>query len=143
MRGSARRAPEPVTALLRIATPVTLALAQAVAAQGQIGIEALPGHRVEPPPALLGVWGTAAQCTAGEPRSPYRIGRDWIEQGGIYCLVAWQANYPRAGGAETHVFAQCGEDTLREYRMILLLNGETLRIRWSDTFTTPMLSRCP
>ena len=126
----------------RVATPIALALVEAVAAQGQIGIEALPGDRIEPPPALLDVWGTAAQCAAGEAASPLRIESDWIEQGGIYCYLAWQANYPRAGGFETHAFAQCGEDTLREYRIVLLFDGEALRVRWSDTYTTPALSRC-
>ena len=122
--------------------PIALALAQAVAAQGQIGLETLPGDRIEPPPALLDTWGTAAQCAGGQSASRYRIERDWIEQGGIYCLVAWQANYPRASGSEVHALARCGEDTLREYRVALLLDGEALRIRWSDTYTTPALSRC-
>ncbi len=143
MRGGARLEPEPVPALPRVATPIALALAQAVASQGQIGIEALPSDRIEPPPVLLDTWGTAAQCAAAEAASPYRIGRNWFEKGGVYCYIAWLANYPRAGGAETHAFAQCGEDTLREYRIVLQLDGETLRIRWSETYTTPALSRCP
>ncbi len=128
----------PLATLLAVA----LAIAGRDMAQGQIGIEAVPADRIEPPAALLGTWGTAAQCAAEESPSPTRIGREWIEQGGIYCLVSWQASYRRGDGLETLAHAQCGEDTLREYRIFLLLDGERLRIRWSDTYTTPALSRC-
>lgn len=125
-----------------IAAAGTLALAQVAAAQGQIGIEPVPGGGVDPPDFLLGTWGTAVQCASSDPPSPYRIEREWIEQGGVYCLVTWQANHARDGRVETQAFARCGEDTLREYQIFLLLDAGRLRIRWSDSYTTPALSRC-
>ncbi len=128
----------PLATLLAVA----LAIAGRTVAQGQIGIEAVPADLIEPPAALLGTWGTAAQCAAEESPSPTRVGRQWIEQGGIYCLVTWQASHRRGDGRETLAFAQCGEDTLREYRVLLSLDDGRLQIRWSDTYTTPPLSRC-
>lgn len=125
-----------------LAASLAFALVGKAAAQGQIGIGPVPGDRVEAPAILFGTWGTAAQCAAGDPPSPYRIEREWIEQGGIYCYVAWQAHQVLEGRSETHAFAQCGEDTLREYRIFLLLDRGQLRIRWSESYTTPVLSRC-
>ena len=121
---------------------IALALAGSVGAQGQIGIESLPGGRIAAPEALLGTWGTAAQCATDEAPAPYRIDREWIEQNGIYCYLAWQAHQARDNGSETFALAQCGEDTLREYRIFLLLDEPRLRIRWSDTYSTPPLTRC-
>ena len=125
-----------------LAAAFTMALAPTVAPQGQIGIEPLPVDRVEPPGTLLDTWGTAAQCASGNRAHPYRVEREWIEQGGIYCYVTWRASHPRESGFEAQALAQCGEDTLREYRIFLMLDGEHLRIRWSDSYTTPRLSRC-
>ncbi len=115
------------------------------AARGQYGIETAPGDRIEPPAALLGTWGTPAQCAArgtGEPPFAYRIDREWLEQAGIYCYLSWQASFAREAGSQTHALAQCGEDTLREYRLVLWLDDAALRIRWSASYTTPELRRC-
>ena len=133
---TAIRAGRPLGALL------ALALAGSVAAQGQFGIESLPGGRIAAPGELLGTWGTAAQCATDEAPSPYRIEPEWIEQNGIYCYLAWQAHHGDDGRSETLALAQCGEDSLREYRVFLLLDADRLRIRWSDSFTTPALARC-
>ncbi len=125
-----------------LAVLLALAFTRAVAAQGQIGIDTLPGGRIEAPEALLGIWGTAAQCANDRAASPFRIEREWIEQNGVYCYVAWQAHHARDARTETQALAQCGEDSLREYRIFLLLEERQLRIRWSDSYTTPALSRC-
>lgn len=137
-----RRNPGTVNSRQCLTAALMVALTPTAAAQVQFGIEPVPGARVEPPAALLDTWGTAPQCATGGPPYPYRVEREWIEQGGIYCYVTWRASYPGESGFESHALAQCGEDTLREYRIFLLLEGERLRIRWSDSYTTPPLSRC-
>lgn len=107
------------------------------------------GDRVAPPAALLGAWGSAEQCAAAPGETPaaahtgpLHIDREWLRQGGIYCYLSWRASYALDDASETHALAQCGEDTLREYRIVLRLHQSGLRIRWSESFSTALLSRC-
>lgn len=129
-------------ALLKFHSPAT-------EAQGQFSLQDQPGAGADAPAQLLATWGTAAQCAARESGSddnstgsPFTLTEEWIRQGPIYCYLNWQAHTPVESGSETLAFAQCGEDTLREYRLQLLLVQDRLRIRWSDDYTTPLLQRC-
>lgn len=104
---------------------------------------------MRPPAALLGTWGTSTQCPAKLAEnpalarfSPYHIDLEWLRQGGIYCYLSWQGNYADDTGSETHALAQCGEDSLREYRIVLRLEKSRLRIHWSESYSTPTLERC-
>ncbi len=104
---------------------------------------------MQPPAALLGTWGTPTQCPAKQAESPpaarfspYHISTGWIQQGGIYCYLSWLGHYADDTGSETHALAQCGEDSLREYRILLRLENSRLRIRWSESYRTPALERC-
>ncbi len=104
---------------------------------------------MQPPPDLLGTWGTPTQCPEKRLKHPsparffpIHITREWMEQGGIFCYLSWQGHFPNGPGSEIHALAQCGEDTLREYRLVLRLENSRLQIRWSDSYSTPKLERC-
>ncbi len=108
-----------------------------------------PTSAQKTPPQLLGIWGTAEQCVAhreginDNPRLfPYRISTDWVQQGNIYCYLSWQEPEQTDDGMRVYAFAQCGEDNLREYRLMLQLEQGRLRIRWSEDFTTRALEAC-
>ncbi len=117
-------------------------------AQSQFTLDPQNPAGIDPPAALLATWGSAEQCAAPGTdsvalhRYPFEVGREWLRQGPIYCYLTWLSSQPLQGGSETQVFAQCGEDTLREYRVFFLLRDQRLRIRWSADFTTPELERC-
>lgn len=109
-----------------------------------------PPNNSGPAPAqLFGVWGDSAQCEAypgqrtDNPASAaYEISRDWIKQGWFHCLINWRASWPTGNGLQAQAFAQCGEDLIREYRIVLILDSDTLQIRWTDDYSTSSLRRC-
>ncbi len=124
-----------------------LVLSFAVSAQSQY--LTVPGQSRPAPGVLLGVWGDPAQCQAFEdqsienPGSPaYEISQDWIKQGWFHCLVSWQGEWQTDNGLQAQAFAQCGEDLIREYRVFLQLEADTLTIRWTDDYSTKSLNRC-
>jgi len=101
------------------------------------------------PEALFGTWGTAAQCAAHKAGNntdmrlfPYVISNDWIQQGMVYCYLVWRERFSDATGTQAYAFAQCGEDSVRDYQVFLDLREGTLRIRWSEDFTTRELQAC-
>ena len=113
------------------------------------------GYRLQPesgqagPKALFGTWGSPAQCEAHRSGDfenpalyPTQISQEWIRQGLIYCYLQWRDQSPATSGIQAIADAQCGEDTLREYRLVLELQNETLRIHWSADFSTPDLQMC-
>lgn len=119
------------------------------AAQGQFSLQQGAPAASAAPPAVLGVWGTPAQCKAhlaGEFEHPglypYVISGEWIQQGLVACYLWWQGFDDRAQNLRARAFAQCGEDGLREYRIFLSLQTDGLRIRWSEDFTTGALQPC-
>ena len=73
---------------------------------------------------------------------PYVITRDWIQQGMLYCYMSWREQYSDAKATQADAFAQCGEDGIRDYRILLTLRDGKLRIRWSEDFTTGELQAC-
>lgn len=122
---------------------VSLALAQPQFSLPRSG-PALPA-----PAALLGTWGSEAQCDAfaadgsdNPALMPYEISADWIRQGFLYCALSWQGETRIDGEPRYFADASCGEDDLRDYRLTLELRDRRLRIRWSDDFTTTALEAC-
>ena len=117
--------------------------------QAQIFVQPDAGDKVQGPQALYGVWGTPAQCAAHKSGGnenpglfPYVISENWIQRGMISCYILWRQHSSDAGSTQVHAFAQCGEDSLRDYRLFLKLHDGKLRIRWSEDFTTPELQAC-
>jgi hypothetical protein len=119
-----------------------------VSAQAQYSLQPrMQGIQV--PRSLLGTWGTAEQCRAhntgkiDNPRLyPYLISSEWIRQGNVYCYLLWHEHEHDADSLQATALAQCGEDNLREYSLVLSLRQQQLRIRWSDDFTTRALEAC-
>ncbi len=119
-----------------------------VSAQTQFSLQS-PEKGQKAPAQLLGVWGTAEQCSAfrlgkadNPSQFPYRISAEWVGQGNIYCYLSWQEAEQADDDFRVSARAQCGEDNLREYQLTLSLQQEKLRIRWSDDFTTRALEAC-
>lgn len=117
--------------------------------QSQLPLGPRATDAIDAPASLFGTWGTAAQCENWRERERadssgvlYHLDREWLRQGGIYCYLTWRSRYPLANGLEIHALAQCGEDTLREYDLVLRLQDEQLQLRWSDDFSTRQLIRC-
>lgn len=127
---------------------IWLAACGTTLAQAQISLQPAPASSAAPP-ALIGSWGTAAQCarqTAGKTdnpgRLPYQISHDWIRQGFLYCQMTWRGQQPSGDATRYYAHAQCGEDDLRDYRITLLLRQRRLEIRWSPDFSTAALEPC-
>ena len=117
--------------------------------QSQLPVGPQAVDAIDPPEVLFGTRGSAAQCAAWRgtgqadlQQATYRIDRDWLLQGGIYCYLTWRSRFPLANGLEVHALAQCGEDTLREYDLVLRLQHDQLRLHWSQDFSTRPLLRC-
>ena len=107
------------------------------------------GNPIPAPEALLGVWGTAAQCKAHRAGKtddmrllPYDIGDQWLRHGFLYCWMGWQQVVPGTHGRSTIVLARCGEDAVRFYRLIIWQQEDKLFMRWSKDYETPALERC-
>lgn len=119
----------------------------ALLAQSQFSLQPLP-ESATAPALLLGVWGSARQCTAYHSGNnqpgllPYHINAEWLRQGTVYCYLSWRGQNDVAGVIEAFALAQCGEDDLREYQLALQLRAGSLRIRWSADYTTPELQAC-
>ena len=120
----------------------------AAQAQSQFSMQR-PQSAVPAPAALLGAWGSAAQCAklaAGGSDNPglmpYQISADWIRQGFLYCSLSWRGQTRVEGENRYFADASCGEDDLRDYRLTLELRDRRLHIRWSEDFTTRALEAC-
>lgn len=98
---------------------------------------------------MFGIWGTRAQCRAHQVDEfenpglyPYEISHDWIRQGQVYCFLRWRNHDEVSGLLQAMADAQCGEDTIRDFRLVLELQNEKLRIHWSSDFSTKELQSC-
>lgn len=118
-------------------------------AQAQYSLQPEIARGIALPDAYIGTWGSAAQCADTQAthdgdagRSAYEISVEWIRQGKVYCHMTWYTIEMTARGGEVHALAQCGEDGLREYRVVLRLAQARLWIDWSPDFTTPALRAC-
>jgi hypothetical protein len=118
-------------------------------AEAQISVDSQPGKSMPGPPALFKIWGDSAQCEAhrsGKTENPALfplvITNDWIQQGLVYCYLQWQGQGNTSKGLQAHAFAQCGEDTIREYQLIFNLHENNLSIHWSKDFSNKALVVC-
>ena len=132
---------------LLLVAVTTLAAAATTTGQAQSNVQ--PRANNYGPQALFGTWGTAEQCAAHKAGNntdlrlfPYVISNDWIQHGMVYCYLGWREQFTNASGAQAHAVAQCGEDSLRDYQVFLDLRDGSLRIRWSEDFTTRELQAC-
>ncbi len=121
----------------------------AMNAPAQISVEPQVGKSVPGPQALFKTWGKPEQCEAKRTGKienpglfPLMITNDWIQQGLVYCYLQWQGQGNTSKGLQAHAFAQCGEDTVREYQLIFNLHQDRLSIRWSDDFNNKALEVC-
>ena len=108
------------------------------------------GSRTAGPAVLYGTWGTAEQCAAHRAgirddftRFPYVISDQWIQHGLIYCRISWQSHHDDDTVTQARAMVQCGEDSVRDYRVSFRLQQGLLQMRWSEHFTTRPLERCP
>jgi len=140
---------------LRLALRRHLVLAAAIAAAFAVpGIVAANANAVtgadDDRARFLGVWGTDRQC-AGAPikpggtvlAEPFHIGEDWLRHGPVWCRLTWFPVERRADGLFTGAYAQCGEDSVRDFLLRLELSGETLTLRWGLTLSNGPLAGCP
>lgn len=130
------------------ACALLLLFAGPLAAQSQFSLQPKAGSQ-QVPESMLGIWGTAEQCAAHAAGAgdnpallPYHMTGDWIRQGHIYCYLSWRGQDNNGARLRAYAVAQCGEDDLREYRLTLRLQQDSLRIRWSDDFVTRELMAC-
>ncbi|MEM7206650.1 MAG: hypothetical protein AAF434_02385 [Pseudomonadota bacterium] len=98
---------------------------------------------------LFGIWGTKAQCSAHTNQTfsnpsehPISIDDQWLSQGGIYCFLSWHKQETLGNTINTYAFARCGEDAVRDYRIVLALKSNTLQIRWSPQYDTKPMQMC-
>ena len=130
---------------------ILLGLTICANAQSQAQFNLQPGQAagLEGPDELFGVWGGAKQCAAFRADKyenpglyPYEISDEWIRRGSLYCYLRWLGEDSGAEGLVVYAFAQCGEDTLRDFQLKLSLQRDRLRITWSPDFTTSELQVC-
>jgi len=113
-----------------------------------VGGSALANATGDPRDAFFGVWGTSAQCS-GEPiidggtvrAAPYVIDADWLKHGQVWCRLNWFPVETRENGAFSGASAQCGEDSVRGYRINMELEGGQLTLRWDFPQVGPLM-RC-
>ena len=99
---------------------------------------------------FYGTWGTAKQCERApikpggtRPSAPFQIGPEWLRHGQVWCRLNWFPVETRGKALFTGAQAQCGEDSVRGYRLRLNLLGDELTLRWSFLLSNGPLRRCP
>ncbi len=110
---------------------------------------AFPAVAADKHEAFYGTWGTAKQCS-GEPiksggtvlAEPFEISADWLRQGQLWCRLNWYPIESRADGFFSGAFAQCGEDSVRDYTLGMVLSDDNLTLRWSFPLSNGPLRRC-
>ena len=60
----------------------------------------------------------------------------------MYCYLRWRNHDEVSGSLQAMADAQCGEDTIRDFRLVLELQNEKLKIHWSQDFSTTELLSC-
>lgn len=99
--------------------------------------------------AFFGAWGSPSQCArallipdGSVAAEPFVIGPQWLKHGRIWCSLSWFSVEPRENGLFSGAYAQCGEDSVRAYRLGMEIVGDRLMLRWDFRLVGP-LSRCP
>jgi len=98
---------------------------------------------------LYGEWGTDTQCAREliSPKgtkyaAPFNIQPNWLEQNDVWCRLSWLSITENTDGVFALAQAQCGEDSIRDYRITFELIESELNIRWNLSLKNGPLLRC-
>ena len=98
---------------------------------------------------LYGEWGTDTQCArelinpkGSKHAAPFNIQPDWLEQNDVWCRLSWLSVTENTDGVVALAQAQCGEDSIRDYRITFELIESELNIRWTLSLKNGPLLRC-
>ena len=99
---------------------------------------------------FFGTWGTAKQCSRLPIKpggtvlaTPVEISEEWLKQGNLWCRLNWFPIETRETGYFSGARAQCGEDSIRDYLLGVVLSDEKLTLRWDLLRKNGPLARCP
>ncbi len=99
--------------------------------------------------SLYGEWGTEAQCareliipTGTKLAAPFEIKPDWLGHGEVWCRLNWSNAFSESNGLFVQAFGQCGEDSVRSYRINFRLRGDKLTLSWNEWHKVGPLMRC-
>ena len=98
---------------------------------------------------FYGTWGTEQQCARAPIKqggtvlaAPFEIDERWLKHGDFWCELKWFPVEPRDRGIFTGAMAQCGEDTVKGYRLRMVLSEGKLMLRWGLEHANGPLARC-
>lgn len=98
---------------------------------------------------LYGRWGQEAQCrgnlileTGTKRAAPFEIRPEWLKHSDLWCMLMWFPAQPREDGLFVSTRARCGEDSVRSYRLDMVLEDETLTLIWDEALVNGPLMRC-
>ena len=110
---------------------------------------AFPAQAADEREAFYGTWGTPKQCARETIKpggtvlaEPFEISSDWLRQGQLWCSLNWYPIETREDGVFSGAFAQCGEDSVRDYALGMKLSGDNLTLRWDFPLSNGPLARC-
>ncbi|MDX1718165.1 MAG: hypothetical protein R3287_14745 [Anderseniella sp.] len=99
--------------------------------------------------SFLGTWGSADQCARslikpnGSVRAqPFVISQGSLRHGDVWCRLDWGPVETRSNGLFTGAHARCGEDSVRQYFVGMMLSGGELSLRWDFLVMNGPLGRC-
>ncbi|KAB7614696.1 hypothetical protein F9L33_08685 [Amylibacter sp. SFDW26] len=110
---------------------------------------AFPAAAADKREVFYGTWGTPKQCSRETIKSggtvlsePFEISADWLKQGQLWCRLNWYPIEIREDGFFSGAFAQCGEDSVRDYSLGMVLSDNSLTLRWDFPLSNGPLMRC-
>ena len=99
--------------------------------------------------ALYGQWGTLRQCSAelivddgSKKAAPFILSADWLSHGEVWCRLRWQHSDSTVEFTEATARAVCGEDSVRDYHVEMLLANDLLTLIWDRWLVNGPLRRC-
>jgi hypothetical protein len=113
-----------------------------------IGLLASPAF-AEDRSVFYDTWGDDMQC-AGAPlqpggtvmAAPFELTPGWLVQRGLWCRLTW---FPVEAGRDevrSGAYAQCGEDSVRDYILGMRLEDDRLTLHWDFLTSNGPLRRC-
>lgn len=99
--------------------------------------------------SFLGTWGSADQCAHslikpnGSVRAqPFVISQGSLRHGDVWCRLDWGPVETHSNGLFTGAHARCGEDSVRQHFVGMMLSGGELSLRWDFLVMNGPLGRC-